>query len=70
MNDGTVLLLGDSSSTTTTAGTLISGSVKAGTFDGITSEIVGVLPIVLPVLVTVIALRKGISFLMGTLRGA
>lgn len=70
MNDGTVLLLGDSSSVTTTAGTLISGAVKSGTFDGITSEITGVLPIVLPVLVTVLALRKGISFLMGSLRGA
>lgn len=69
MNDGTVLLLGDSSSATTT-GTLISGAVKSGTFDGITSEITGVLPIVLPVLVTVLALRKGISFLMGSLRGA
>ena len=37
---------------------------------GITSEITGVLPIVLPVLVTIIALRKGIRFLLGTLRGA
>lgn len=37
---------------------------------GITTEIVGVLPIVLPVAITVLALRKGISFLMGTLRGA
>lgn len=32
-------------------------------------EIVGVLPIVIPVVITVLALRKGISFLMGTLRG-
>lgn len=37
---------------------------------GITTEIVGVLPIVLPVAITVMALRKGIGFLMGTLRGA
>lgn len=39
-------------------------------FSGITAEIVGVLPIVLPVAITVLALRKGISFLLGTLRGA
>lgn len=40
------------------------------TLTGITAEIVGVLPIVVPVAVSVLALRKGISFLMGTLRGA
>lgn len=37
---------------------------------GITSEITGVLPVVLPVAVTMLALRKGISFMMSTLRGA
>lgn len=36
---------------------------------GITSEIIGVLPIVLPVAISLLALRKGISFLFGTLRG-
>ena len=35
-----------------------------------TKEIVGVVPIVIPVVITVLALRKGISFLMGVLRGA
>lgn len=35
-----------------------------------TKEILGVLPIVLPVVITVLALRKGISFLVRTLRGA
>ena len=39
------------------------------TLSGITAEIVGVIPVVLPVAITVLALRKGISFLMGTLRG-
>ena len=70
MNNDVVMLVADSSSEAVTAGTLISGSVKSGTFDGLTGEIVGVLPIVLPVLVTMIALRKGLSFLLGTLRGA
>ena len=39
------------------------------TLSGITSEIIAVLPVVLPVAVTVLALRKGISFLFGVLRG-
>ena len=39
------------------------------TMTGITAEIIGVLPVVLPVAITVLALRKGISFLFGTLRG-
>lgn len=69
--DNDVVLLGDEGVTeTVTAGTLVSGAVKAVKFDGIAKEITGVLPVVLPVLVTIIALRKGISFLMGTLRGA
>lgn len=33
-------------------------------------ELVSVLPIVLPIVITVIALRKGIRFLFSTLRGA
>lgn len=40
------------------------------TLTGITAEITGVLPIVLPVAITMIALRKGINFLFGVLRGA
>lgn len=49
---------------------MLAEALKDVTMSGITSEIVGVLPIVLPVAITVLALRKGISFLMGTLRGA
>lgn len=37
---------------------------------GITDEIKAVVPVVLPVLVSVLALRKGISFLIGVLRSA
>lgn len=50
--------------------TLIAGALKDVAFSGLTAEIVGVLPIVVPVAVSVLALRKGIGFLMGTLRGA
>lgn len=49
---------------------VLASALKDVTLSGITSEIVGVLPIVIPVVLTVLALRKGISFLMGTLRGA
>lgn len=49
---------------------MLSTALSGVSLAGITSEITGVLPIVLPVAVTVLALRKGISFLMGTLRGA
>ena len=70
MNNDVVMLGDVGSSETVTSGTLISGAVKADTFNGLAGEITGVLPIVLPVLVAIIALRKGISFLMGTLRGA
>ena len=49
---------------------MLATALNGVTMTGITAEIVGVLPIVLPVAITVLALRKGISFLMGTLRGA
>lgn len=48
---------------------MLAAALENVTLSGITAEITGVLPIVLPVAVTVLALRKGISFLMGTLRG-
>lgn len=49
---------------------MLADAVKTVNMSGITAELVGVLPIVLPIAITVLALRKGISFLMGTLRGA
>lgn len=38
--------------------------------DGVFAEIVGLLPIVIPVMVSFIALRKGISFIQSVLHGA
>lgn len=58
------------SETGTAAASVLATALKGVTLTGITTEITGVLPIVLPVVITVLALRKGISFLMGTLRGA
>lgn len=48
---------------------MLESALTSVTLTGITTEIIGVLPIVLPVAITVLALRKGIAFLFGTLRG-
>ena len=37
---------------------------------GVLAEITGLLPVIIPVAISFIAVRKGISFLIGTLRGA
>lgn len=39
-------------------------------FSSMLSEIVALLPVVLPVIVSFLAIRKGISFLIGSLRRA
>lgn len=49
---------------------MLAEALKGITMTDITAEIVGVLPIVLPVAITLMALRKGIGFLFSTLRGA
>lgn len=48
---------------------MLETALKSISMSDITSEIIGVLPIVLPVAIPVLALRKGIFFLFGTLRG-
>ena len=37
---------------------------------GVLDEIIGVLPVCLPVMITFIGIRKGISFVTGVLRAA
>lgn len=48
----------------------LAGIVTAEMMSGVLDEIVGLLPVVVPVMIGFIALRKGISFLQGVLRGA
>lgn len=48
---------------------LISNSVTADMMNGIMEQITSLLPIVLPVLVGVLAFRKGLSFFIGMIRG-
>ena len=50
--------------------TILSGVVTASSLSGVLDEIVGLLPVVIPVMIGFIALRKGISFLISTLRAA
>ena len=48
---------------------LISNSVTSDMMNGIMEQITSLLPIVLPVLVGVLAFRKGLSFFIGMIRG-
>lgn len=60
----TILLSGE---TTTTA---LSGVVTANLLQGVFDEIVALLPVCIPVMVSFIAIRKGISFVRGILKSA
>lgn len=55
--------------TTTTANT-IATAVNGVDLTSILEEVVSLLPVVLPVLVGFMGIRKGISFLIGSLRRA
>ena len=52
------------------AATALSGIVTSSMLSGVLDEIVGLLPVVIPVMIGFIALRKGLSFVMGMLRAA
>lgn len=51
---------------TTDLSTIITGEMLGG----VLNQIIGLLPVVLPVMITFIGLRKGISFVRGILQGA
>ena len=53
----------------TTSGVL-SKVVTQQMMSGVLDEIIGVLPVCLPVMITFIGIRKGISFVVGVLRAA
>lgn len=55
---------------TTTATTVLGKIVTAGMLQGVLEEITGLLPIVIPVMITFIAVRKGIAFLQSILHSA
>lgn len=62
---GGILLSGS-----TTTGSVLAGVVTPAMLNGVLSEVVGVLPVCFPVMVSFIALRKGISFVGSILRSA
>jgi len=49
---------------------VLSTIVTADMLGGVLDEIIGLLPVVLPVMIGFIALRKGIGFVMGSLHSA
>lgn len=55
---------------TATASSGLSKIVTADMMQGVLSEITGLLPVVIPVMVGFIGLRKGISFLQSVLHSA
>lgn len=53
-----------------TADAVLSTVITSTMVQGVLDEVVAVLPIILPVAITFIAIRKGISFVIGMLRSA
>ncbi len=52
------------------ASTVLPGVITGPMLQGVLNEIVGLLPTVLPVVITFLGIRKGISFVIGMLRSA
>lgn len=54
----------------TAATSALQGIVTADLLGGVLDEVVGLLPVCIPVMISFIALRKGISFVQGILHSA
>lgn len=59
--------MGEGAATTSSA--LVS-AVQSANIEGVLTEVVNLLPTVLPVMIGFLAIRKGISFVIGMLRSA
>lgn len=53
-----------------TTGTVLSTVVTEDLLDGVLDEIIGLLPVTIPVMIGFIALRKGIGFVQSILHSA
>lgn len=51
-------------------GATVLSSISSDMLNGVLNEVVGLLPVVMPVMIGFIAIRKGISFVIGMLRSA
>ena len=56
--------------TTAAATTTLDGIVTADMMGGVLDEIIALLPIVLPVMIGFVAIRKGVSFVLNMLHSA
>ena len=52
------------------AGTVLDGILKPEMVNGVLAEVVALIPTVIPVAISFIAIRNGISFVLGLLRSA
>lgn len=50
--------------------TVLAGVVTNSMLSGVLNEVIGLLPVVVPVMITFIGLRKGISFIQSILHSA
>lgn len=51
-------------------GTVLDGILRPEIVQGVLNEVVALIPTVIPVAISFIAIRKGISFVLGLLRSA
>lgn len=54
----------------TTAAVMLGDIVTADMLSGVLEQVVDLLPVILPVMITFLGLRKGISFVMSMLHSA
>lgn len=52
------------------AATVLDNTITSEMVSGVLNEVVAVIPTIIPVAITFIAIRKGISFVLGMLRSA
>ena len=52
------------------ADTVLDKTITSSMVNGVLDEVVAVIPIIVPVAISFIAIRKGISFVLGMLRSA
>lgn len=55
---------------TVLADTVLDKTITSTMVNGVLDEVVAVIPIIVPVAISFIAIRKGISFVLGMLRSA
>lgn len=49
---------------------IVKTAIEGVSLNGVLNEVVALIPVVIPVAITFLAVRKGISFLLGSLQNA